>query len=112
MDGLTKISVGSATVFAIALILISVLVVSQPAKPSASTSVGNFITQNTVDYGNNTSYMLQWNGSSEVIQGYTGNALIYSGRVTNGTQIVITVADGQSATVYADNSFVVKLTPP
>ena len=114
MDEFSKIAVGCAIVFAIATILVVAVAAAQPMTQGTSTPVGNLITQNTVKYGNSTTYMMEWNGSSgimDAIAGGAGGTTIYSGRVSSGTQITIVVANGESATVFLDNRFVTEITP-
>ncbi len=111
MDEFIKMPVGCAVVLAIGIIFIVGFADSQATTSSTYMSSGNFITQNTAKYGNDTIYMLQWNGSSVIIEGYIANTLGYSAKAVNGTQITIVVADGQTATLYANSVSIMKLTP-
>jgi hypothetical protein len=111
MDEFTKIAVGCAIIFALAFIGLMVFAATHSVTSTTATPVGNFIIQNTVKYGNSTTYMLQWNGSAEPIQVYSGNTLTYSSSVVNGTQISVVLADGQPATFYANYGSVLRLTP-
>ena len=114
MDDFSKIAVGCAIIFAIAFIGLMSFAALNPKTSTTATPVGNFIIQNTVKYGNNTTYMLQWNGSAEQIQVFSGahsGILTYSTSVVNGTQISVVLADGQTSVFYADDSSVMELNP-
>jgi hypothetical protein len=111
LDTFNKIAIGCAVIFGVASLLIAALAATQPATEGAFTPLGNLITQNTIQYGNSTTYMMQWNGSTTILSATAGGTLIYSAKVVNGTQITLVVPDGETASVYADNSFVTKITP-
>jgi hypothetical protein len=114
LDDFNKISIGCAVAFAAAIILIVGFAAAQPVTQNTFTPPGNFVTQNTVHYGNSTTYMLEWNGSAGSIQAIAGGAggtTIYSGNVSNGTQITLVVANGESATVYFNYESVAKIPP-
>jgi hypothetical protein len=111
MDDFSKIAVGCASVFAIALLVLMFFAITNPITTTATASSGNFIVQNTVKYGNSTTYMLQWNGTKAFIEVYSSSTLTYSNSVVNGGQITVVLSNGQPATLYANYNSVMQLNP-